>query len=41
MDKEAIQKLGEKIGQVKKIDTDEACECIGQFARVKISIDIT
>lgn len=41
MDKEAIQKLGEKMVQVKEIDTDEAGECIGQFARVRISIDIT
>lgn len=39
MDKEAIQKLGEKMGQVKEIDTDEAGECIGQFARVRISIE--
>lgn len=31
MNKEAIQKLGEKIGTVKEVETDEAGECIGQF----------
>ncbi|KAH9697633.1 zinc knuckle protein [Citrus sinensis] len=41
MNKEAIQKLGEKIGIVKEVETDEAGECIGQFARVGISIDIS
>lgn len=41
MNKEAIQKLGEKIGTVKEVETDEAGECIGQFDRVKISIDIS
>ncbi|KAH9728008.1 hypothetical protein KPL70_008866 [Citrus sinensis] len=41
MNKEAIQKLGEKIGTVKKVETDEAGECIGQFARARISIDIS
>ncbi|KAL9445503.1 hypothetical protein AB3S75_018492 [Citrus x aurantiifolia] len=41
MNKEAIQKLGEKIGTVKEVEIDEAGECIGQFARVRISIDIS
>ncbi|KAH9703270.1 zinc knuckle protein [Citrus sinensis] len=41
MNKEAIQKLGEKIGTVKEVETDEAGECIGQFARARISIDIS
>ncbi|KAH9698768.1 DUF4283 domain-containing protein [Citrus sinensis] len=41
MNKEAIQKLGEKIATVKEVETDEAGECIGQFARVRISIDIS
>lgn len=41
MNKEAIQKLGEKISEVKEIETEEAGDCIGQFARVRISLDIT
>ena len=41
MNKDAIQKLGEKIGTMQEIETDETGECIGQFARVRISIDIT
>lgn len=41
MNKEAIQKLGGKIGEVLEVETDEAGECIGQFARARISIDIT
>lgn len=39
--KEIIQKLGEKIGTVEDIETDGAGECIGQFARVRISVNIT
>lgn len=41
MNKEVIQKLGEKIGTVKEIESDEIGECIGQFARIRISISIT
>lgn len=41
MNKEAIQKLGEKIGTVNEIETDETGECIYKFARVRISIEIT
>ena len=41
MNNEAIQKLGEKISDVKEIETEEAGDCIGQFARVRISLDIT
>lgn len=41
MNKEAIQKLGEKINTVKEIETDETGEFICQFARVRISIEIT
>ena len=41
MNKEAIEKLGEKISGIKEIETDEAGDCIGQFARVRISLDIT
>lgn len=29
MNKEAIQELGEKIGSVKEIETDETGDCIG------------
>lgn len=41
MNKEAIQKLGEKIREVLEVEIDEAGECIGQFACVRISINIT
>lgn len=39
MERKVIQKLGEKIGKVEDIKTD-AGECMGQFARVRISINI-
>lgn len=41
MNKDAIQKLGEKIGIVKEVGTDETGECLGQFTRIKVSTDIT
>ena len=33
--------MGEAIGIVEEVDADEEEECIGQYARVSISIDIT
>lgn len=41
MEKEVIQKLGEKIGKLEDIEIDESGECMGQFARVRIFINIT
>lgn len=41
MNNEAIHQLGEKIGTVMEVETDEAGDCIGQYARVRISIDIS
>lgn len=41
INKDAIQKLGEKIGTMQEIEIDETGECIGQFACVRIFIDIT
>ncbi|KAL9462516.1 hypothetical protein AB3S75_000507 [Citrus x aurantiifolia] len=41
MAKGTIEKLGEKIGRVEEVETDEEGECIGPFARVRISVDIT
>ncbi|KAH9680286.1 zinc knuckle protein [Citrus sinensis] len=41
MDKESMQKLSEKIGIVKEVDTDEIGECNGQFTPARIFIDIT
>lgn len=41
MNKDAIHKLEEKIGSVKEVKTNEIGECLGQFARVRVSIDIT
>lgn len=41
MNKDAIHKLEEKIGSVKEVKTNEIGECLGQFAQVRVSIDIT
>lgn len=41
MHKGAVQNLGEKIGEVKEVETDEDGECIEIFARLRISVDIT
>lgn len=41
MDQEIIRVLGKVIGIVEEVDTDEKEECIGQYTRVRISIDIT
>lgn len=41
MNREAIQKLWERIGLVKEIEMNENGLCIGQFVRVRISINIT
>lgn len=41
MARETIQTLGERICIVEDIEADEAGECIGQFTRVRISINIT
>ena len=32
MNRETIQELGKKIGKVEEVETDDAGECIGQFA---------
>lgn len=41
MNRVAIRKIGEKIGIMQEIETDKAGECIGQFAHIRVSIDIT
>lgn len=41
IDRNPIQKLGENVGNVEEIETDEASECIGQFAQLITSINIT
>ena len=41
MNKDVVTEVGKKIGKVEEIDTNEAGECIGQFARVRISINVT
>ena len=33
--------MGEAIGRVKEAETDAAGECIGNFLRMRISVDIT
>ncbi|KAH9658870.1 CCHC-type domain-containing protein [Citrus sinensis] len=41
MHKGAIQKFGEKIGDVEEIETDDDGECIGLYARLRISVNVT
>ena len=41
MVRETIKMLGERIGIVEDIEADEAGERLGQFARVRISVNIT
>ncbi|KAH9685370.1 CCHC-type domain-containing protein [Citrus sinensis] len=41
MVRETIKMLGERIGIVEDIEADEAGECLGQFAKVRISVNIT
>lgn len=41
MDQEIIRVLGKAIGIVEEVNADEERECIGQYARLRISIDIT
>ena len=41
MNKDVVTEVGKKIGKVEEINTDEAGECIGQFAQVRISINVT
>ncbi|KAL9460149.1 hypothetical protein AB3S75_003367 [Citrus x aurantiifolia] len=41
MEKELIQELGGMIGAVEEIETDENGECLGEFARIGVLINIT
>ena len=41
MDKETLVELGEAIGTVEEVTTDEAGECVGNIARLRINVDIT
>ena len=41
MDKDIMKEIGQKIGKVEEVKTDETWECLGSFSRVRISIDIT
>lgn len=41
MEQETVRMLGEAIGTIEEIDADEEGECIGKYALVRISIDIT
>ena len=41
MDKEFLQDLGGKIGSVKEVQTDDNGDCIGEFAIIRVSINIT
>ena len=39
--KEMATVLGEVVGKVEEVETDAAGECIGQFLRMRISVDVT
>ncbi|KAL9411658.1 hypothetical protein AB3S75_045289 [Citrus x aurantiifolia] len=41
MNKEFLQDLGRKIGSVEEVQTDDNGDCIGEFARIRVSIYIT
>lgn len=41
MQRDFLQELGEKIRIVEEVETYEYGECIGEFIRIRISIDIT
>ncbi|KAH9658540.1 hypothetical protein KPL70_023537 [Citrus sinensis] len=41
MEKEFLHELGGKIGLVEEVETDENGDCIGEFARIGVSINIT
>ena len=41
MDKEFLQDLGGKIGSVEEVQTDDNGDCIREFARIRVSINIT
>lgn len=36
-----LQELGGMIGAVEEIETDENGECLGEFARIRVLINIT
>lgn len=41
MEKEFLHELGGKIGTIEEVETNENGECIGEFARIRISINMT
>ena len=41
MHRDMVQELGEYIGSVEEVDTDEEGNCIGEIVRLRISMDIT
>ncbi|KAH9735378.1 hypothetical protein KPL71_017712 [Citrus sinensis] len=41
MEKDFLQALGGKIGIVEEVETDDNGDCFGEFARIRISVNIT
>lgn len=41
MDKDVIQEIGGRIGEVQEVNTDEAGECISSFARIRVKMNVT
>ncbi|KAH9715526.1 putative reverse transcriptase/RNA-dependent DNA polymerase [Citrus sinensis] len=41
MDKDFLWDLGGKIGSVEEVQTDDNGDCIGEYARIRVSINIT
>ena len=41
MEKETIIEIGEAVGRVKKVETNENRNCIWQIIRLRVSVDIT
>lgn len=41
IERDTLKILGEQIGTMEEVETNENGECIGEIARIRISIDIT
>lgn len=41
MNEETIKEFGKDIGKVEEVDTNAKGECIGKYARLRVSVDVT
>ena len=40
MNEETIKEFGKDIGKVEEVDTNAKGECIGKYARLRVSVDV-